>query len=61
MSRADLGRGGRESDWRMCSSRNGSKRWEEKDTGLRAEKRTGRKPVPKLSSGQAKNTVRHDD
>ena len=38
----------------MCSSRNGSKRCEEKDTGLGAEKRTGRIPVPKLSSGQVK-------
>src|SRR5690348_15543753 len=37
---------------RLCSSRNGSKGWEEKDTGLRCGKRTGRKPVPKLSSGQ---------
>ena len=44
----------RKTGWRMCSSRNGSKRCEEKDTGLRAEKRTGRKPVPKLSSGQAR-------
>ena len=46
---------------KLCSSRNGSKRWEEKDTGLGAEKRTGRKPVPKLSSGQVPKTVKCDE
>src|SRR5690348_605800 len=46
---------------RLCSSRNGSKGREEKDTGLGAEKRTGRKPVPKLSSGQVTKSVKNGE